>query len=212
MPDETAPGAPRRLLKPPPAYPGMTIGLMGGSFNPPHAGHLHISRIALNRLGLDRLWWLVTPGNPLKNRSGNASFARRLARAEALAQHPRIDVTGFEAARASVYTADMLGFLTRRFPGVRFIWVMGADNLVTFHHWRNWRDIMALAAIAVIDRPGYRYGARAGKAARCFAHAYVDESDCRGLHRYQPPAWTFLNAPLSGLSSTELRAGGDETR
>ncbi len=187
----------------------MTIGLLGGSFNPPHAGHIHISQIALKRLGLDRLWWLVTPGNPLKSRQDADTFTKRLAQAAKLADHPRIDVTGFEASRGSAYTADMLGFLTQRFPGTRFIWVMGADNLVTFHHWQNWRDIMGLTPIAVIDRPGYRYAARTGKAAQCFARAYVDESDAKGLHRYQPPAWTFLNAPLSQLSSTGLRAGGD---
>ncbi len=196
------------MLKPPPAYAGMTVGLLGGSFNPPHSGHLHISQIALKRLGLDRLWWLVTPGNPLKTKCDEASFAKRLAQAEKLASHPRIDVTGFEASRGSAYTADMLGFLTKRFPGTRFIWVMGADNLATFHNWQNWRDILGLAPVAVIDRPGYRYAARSGKAAQCFAHVYVDESDAYGLYRYQPPAWTLLSAPLSELSSTGLRAGG----
>jgi nicotinate-nucleotide adenylyltransferase len=195
------------MLKPPPAYPGMTIGLLGGSFNPPHAGHFHISQIALKRLGLSRLWWLVTPGNPLKGKRDTASFAKRLAQAEKLARHPRIDVTGFEAMWGSAYTSDMLGFLTQRFPGTRFIWIMGADNLVNFHHWHNWREILDQVPIAVIDRPGYRYAARAGRAGQCFAPSYVDESDAKGLHRYQPPAWTFLNAPLSELSSTDLRAG-----
>jgi nicotinate-nucleotide adenylyltransferase len=193
-------------LHPPPAFPGMTIGLLGGSFNPPHAGHMHISEVALKRLGLDRLWWLVTPGNPLKTKGDTASFTRRLVQAQKLARHPRIDVTGFEASLGSAYTADMIGFLTRRYPGTRFIWVMGADNLVTFHHWRDWREILGLVPVAVIDRPGYRYAARAGIAAQCFAGAYVDESDANGLYRYQPPAWTFLSAPLSGLSSSGLRA------
>ena len=112
----------------------MTIGLLGGTFNPPHAGHMHISEVALKRLGLDRLWWLVTPGNPLKTKGDTASFTRRLVQAQKLARHPRIDVTGFEASLGSAYTADMLGFLTRRYPGTRFIWVMGADNLAALHH------------------------------------------------------------------------------
>ncbi len=184
----------------------MTIGLLGGTFDPPHAGHVHISQVALRRLGLDRLWWLVTPGNPLKTRGGAASFAKRLGQAEKLASHPRIEVTGFEASLGSPYTADMLAFLIRRFPGTRFIWVMGADNLWQFHRWWRWRDILGTVPVAVIDRPGYRYAARAGIAAQCFAGAYVDESDASGLYRYQPPAWTFLSAPLSGLSSSGMRA------
>lgn len=170
---------------------------------------MHISRVALKRLGLDRLWWLVTPGNPLKTRGDVASFAKRLDAAQRLARHPRIDVTGFEASRGSAYTADMLGFLTMRYPGTRFIWVMGADNLVTFHRWRQWREILEKVPVAVIDRPGYRYAARAGIAAQCYAAAYADESDAIGLYRHAPPAWTFLSAPLSGLSSTGLRAGKD---
>jgi nicotinate-nucleotide adenylyltransferase len=212
VPGDDALKVPPAKLNPPPAFAGMTIGLLGGTFDPPHAGHVHISQVALRRLGLDRLWWLVTPGNPLKTRGDVASFAKRLDAAQRLARHPRIDVTGFEASRGSAYTADMLAFLTRRNPGTRFIWVMGADNLVAFHQWRHWRDILEQVPVAVIDRPGYRYAARAGIAAQCYAGAYVDESDANGLFRYQPPAWTFLSAPLSELSSSELRTGGDGKR
>ncbi len=206
VPGEAALAGRAAKLQPPPAFPGMIIGLLGGTFNPPHAGHMHISEVALKRLGLDRLWWLVTPGNPLKTRRDTATFTSRLVQAQQLARHPRIDVTGFEASRGSAYTAEMLAFLTRRYPETRFIWVMGADNLVTFHHWRDWREILGLVPVAVIDRPGYRYAARAGIAAQCFAGAYVDESDASGLYRHQPPAWTFLSAPLSGLSSSGMRA------
>lgn len=206
VPGNAALDVPAGKFKTPPAYAGMTIGLLGGTFNPPHAGHLHISQVALKRLGLDRLWWLVTPGNPLKTRGDAASFVKRLGQAEKLASHPRIEVTGFEASLGSPYTADMLAFLIRRFPGARFIWVMGADNLRHFHRWRRWRDILETVPVAVIDRPGYRYAARAGIAAQCFASAYIDESDAHGLHRYHPPAWTFLSAPLIDLSSTGLRA------
>jgi nicotinate-nucleotide adenylyltransferase len=187
----------------------MTIGLLGGTFDPPHAGHLHISHVALRRLGLDRLWWLVTPGNPLKTRGDMASFAKRLDAAQRLARHPRIDVTGFEASLGSTFTADTLGYLTRRFPATRFIWVMGADNLAQFHRWRRWRDIFGKVPVAVIDRPGYRYAARAGIAAQVYGAAYTDESDACGLPRLAPPAWTYLSAPLSELSSTQLRARQD---
>ncbi len=197
---------PDRALKPPPAYPNMTIGLLGGTFDPPHAAHMHISEVALKRLGLDRLWWLVTPGNPLKSRSDAATFASRFSNAQKLATHPLINVTAFEASLGSAYTAGMLAFLIRRFPGTRFIWVMGADNLVSFHRWKHWRNILDTVPVAVIDRPGYRYAARAGLAAQCFAGTYIDESDARGLHRHHPPAWTLLSAPLMDLSSTKLRA------
>jgi nicotinate-nucleotide adenylyltransferase len=196
---------PLNKLKPPMAYSGMTIGLLGGTFNPPHAGHLHISQVALKRLGLDRLWWLVTPRNPLKTSNDAATFAKRLGDAENLAAHPRIDVTGFEASRGSAYTADMLAFLTGRYPQTRFIWIMGADNLVAFHHWQRWRDILRRVPVAVIDRPGYRYAARSARAAQYFDRSYVDESDASGLFRYQPPAWTFITAQLSDLSSSTLR-------
>lgn len=206
MSDSASLDVPSRFLKTPLVYPGMTIGLLGGTFDPPHAAHLHISQVALKRLGLDRLWWLVTPGNPLKTRGDVSAFATRLTKAQKLAAHPRIEVTGFEASLGSAYTADMLSFLTRRFPDTRFIWVMGADNLSTLHHWKRWREILQSVPVAVIDRPGYRYAARAGVAAHCFSSAYIDESDAHGLHRYHAPAWTFLSAPLLDVSSTQLRA------
>lgn len=204
MPDEK--------LKPPPAFPGMTIGLLGGTFDPPHEGHKHISDIALKRLGLDRLWWLVTPGNPLKTRTDVASFAKRLGQARALARHPRIDVTGFEAARGSTYSAETICFLVNRYPATRFIWVMGADNLVVFHRWGLWAEILCTLPVAVVDRPGYRLPALAGRAASRFASARVDESDSAGLKRFRPPAWTLLTNRLSPLSSTELRSGKDTER
>jgi len=195
----------KKHLRPPPAYPGMTIGLLGGTFDPPHDGHMHISEVALKRLGLDRLWWLVTPGNPLKDRSDMTKFKTRLKKARKFACHPRIDVTGFEAARGSAYTAQTLAFLVERYPAVRFIWVMGADNLAGFHKWHLWREIMCSMPIAVVDRPGYRFAALSGPAAQTFAHYRVEESDAAGLYRYRPPAWTMLTLPLSFLSSTELR-------
>jgi nicotinate-nucleotide adenylyltransferase len=199
------------FLKPPPAFPGMRIGLLGGSFNPAHAGHLHISRVALARLGLDRLWWLVTPGNPLKGQRELKPLDERLEKAARVAKHPRIDVTGFEASRPDAYTVNTLRFLTERFPETRFVWLMGADGLAYFHRWRDWRGIAAGAPMAVIDRPGYRFPALASPAALALAHARIDESDAAGLTQICPPAWTFLTIPLSPVSSTEIRARGAVT-
>ena len=196
-----------RALRPPPAAAGMRIGLLGGSFNPPHEGHRHITLEALKRLGLDRVWWLVTPGNPLKSPRELAAFSERLEAARRLARHPRIDVTGLEAARPSAYTVDTLAFLTRRFPNVHFVWLMGADNMADFHRWKGWRQILETMPIAVLDRPGYRLAARAAPAAQAFAAYAQDERDAAGLATMPPPAWTLLTLPLSPHSSTAIRAG-----
>jgi nicotinate-nucleotide adenylyltransferase len=185
------------------AAAGMRIGLLGGSFDPPHAAHREISETALKRLGLDRVWWLVTPGNPLKP-SSKADLESRVAAARKVARHSRIEVTGYSAG--SAYTIDLLGALKRRFPGVNFVWLMGADNLAEFHLWRAWEKIFALMPIAVLDRPGWRMRARSGKAAQRFAPYMVDESDAGGLALLIPPAWTILTHRLSPLSSTSIRA------
>lgn len=181
----------------------MRIGLLGGSFDPPHAAHRQISATALKRLGLDRVWWLVTPGNPLKP-SSKADLESRVEAARKAARHSRVEVTGFSAG--SAYTIDLLAALKRRFPGVNFVWLMGADNLAEFHRWRAWEKIFALMPIAVLDRPGFRLRARAGKAAQRFAPYMVDESDAGGLPLLIPPAWTILTHRLSPLSSTSIRA------
>jgi nicotinate-nucleotide adenylyltransferase len=190
----------------PMAAPNMRIGLLGGSFNPAHAAHRKISLGAMKRLRLDQVWWLVTPGNPLKAKTGTEDLETRIATARAVAGHPRIVVTGFEAARPSPYTVDTIRFLKRRYPAVKFVWLMGADNLASFHRWHGWETLFRLVPIAVIDRPGYRLKARASRAAHRFASAVVDETDAPGLAGMQPPAWTLLTLPLSGLSSTRLRS------
>jgi len=183
----------------------MRIGLLGGSFNPAHDAHREISLTALKRLGLDQVWWLVTPGNPLKDVSQLPSLGERVAEARKVARHPRIVVTGFNGGAGSSFTIDLLYALKQRFPGVHFVWLMGADNLATFHRWRAWPEIFGLVPIAVLDRPGYRLKARAGQAGQRFAPYYVDETDAAGLALLEPPAWTILSHRLSGLSSTALR-------
>jgi len=194
---------PAEHLKVPMAAPNMRIGLLGGSFNPAHAAHRQISLAALKRLRLDQVWWLVSPSNPLKAKAPD--LETRIAIAREVAHHPKIVVTGFEAGRGSAYTVDTIRFLKRRYPSVNFVWLMGADNLVSFHRWRSWETLFRLVPIAVLDRPGYRLKARASRAAQRFASAAVDETDAPGLSGMEPPAWTLLTLPLSNLSSTRLR-------
>ena len=189
----------------PPHAAGMRIGLYGGSFDPPHAGHRHVATTALRRLRLDRIWWIVTPGNPLKDHSHLAARAERLAATRALARHPRMDVTDIEATIGAVYTADTLRFLTRRCPDVRFIWIMGADSLAGFHRWRDWRAISALVPIAIVDRPGWTLRAMRSPAALTLAGARISQPQLVTLSDRRPPAWAVLYGPRSALSSTALR-------
>ncbi len=184
----------------------MRIGLFGGSFNPPHEGHLHVGRMALRRLGLDRLWWLVTPGNPLKERRGLASLEERVAAARELARHPRIAVTDFEAGLGLRYTIETIRYLQERCPGVRFVWIMGADSLANFHLWADWREIASRLPMAVIDRPGLTIKAVRAPAAQALSAARIPEEAASGLARRKPPAWVFLHGPRSHLSSTAIRA------
>ena len=192
--------------------PGMRIGLFGGTFDPPHAAHLGASLLALKRLNLDRIWWLVTPGNPLKDTRGLQPLEQRMAAARELTKHAQIDVTGLEAVINTRYTHDTLEFLVRRCRGVRFVWVMGADNLRSFSRWQNWRGIAALLPIAVVDRAGpslYATGSRAGQA---LARYRIPESAAAGLAERTPPAWVYLHGLKSPLSSTALRALRAERR
>lgn len=193
------------MIRLPPAAAGMRVGLFGGSFNPPHAGHLHVGRMAIRRLGLHRLWWLVTPGNPLKERAGLPTLPERMAMARAMARDPRIVVTGFEAALPAPYTIETIRFLQRRLPDVRFVWIMGADGLASFHRWQAWEEIAARVPIAVIDRPGMTLKAPFAKAARVLAPARVPEVEARTLAGRQAPVWVFLHGRRSPLSSTALR-------
>lgn len=194
-------------LRMPHVEKGMQVGLFGGSFNPPHAGHVLVAEIALRRLALDQLWWMVTPGNPLKSTRELAPLQERIARSEAITRNPRIKVTAFEAAHHVRYTADTLALVRARNPGVDFVWIMGADSLRDFHRWERWRDIMMTFPIAVIDRPGATLSFLSSVVARSFDHARVDEMNAPRLARMQAPAWTFIHGPRSTLSSTAIRNG-----
>jgi len=185
---------------------GMVVGLFGGSFNPPHQGHLLVAEIALRRLGLDQLWWLVTPGNPLKSKSELAPLKQRLEACEALARDPRIKVTAFEKSLGTSYTARTLEFIRTRNRQAHFVWIMGADNLAGFHHWQRWQKIATTFPIAVIDRPGSTLAYLSSKMARTFDYARIDEEDAGVLWQKEAPAWTFIHGPRSTLSSSALRA------
>ncbi len=180
---------------------------MGGSFNPAHEGHLHISLIALQRLGLDRVWWLVTPGNPLKDASELREIGERIAGARGIARHPRIAVTDFERHMPTPYALHTVQFLLRRFPGVRFVWIAGGDILAGFHRWLGWEEIFGALPVAVIDRPGHRHRALASRAASRFARRRLPESRTAGLPGAALPAWSYLTAPLLDVSSTAIREG-----
>ena len=188
------------------------IGILGGSFNPAHRGHLDISLKALRQLGLDQVWWLVSPQNPLKSADGMAPFAERLAAARRMARNPRIRVTDLEQRLCSRYTAESLKLLRRRFPETRFVWLMGADNLAQITHWRDWQQIFHLVPIAVFARPSYCFKALAAKAARRFARYRLKEGAGRRLATSEPPAWLFVHGRLNPISATEIRRRRSGTR
>ncbi len=188
------------------ARAGQRIGLLGGSFDPAHDGHVHITLQALKRFNLDRVWWLVSPGNPLKAK-GPAALDRRMAVARDVMQHPRVRVTDLEASLGTRYTADTLAALTQTYPGVRFTWLMGADNLHQFHKWDRWQMIMGLMPVGVLARPGDRIDARTSVAARAFWQDRLKRS--HQLSGATAPAWCFINVPMRNESSSAIRAAGD---
>jgi len=194
------------VIRLPPHAPGMRIGLFGGTFDPPHRAHLGASLLALKRLKLDRVWWLVTPGNPLKDTRGLAPLADRLAAARSLTRDPRIAITGFEADLDVRYSFDTVSYLVKRCAGVRFVWIMGADNLRSFHRWQKWRGIANLVPMAVIDRLGPSLYSMGGTAAQALGRARIPESAAGSLADHRPPAWVYLHGLKSPLSSTALRA------
>ncbi len=184
---------------------GMRIGLLGGSFNPPHEAHRAISLFAMKRLQLSGIWWLVSPGNPLKDNGSLHALRERMDAAEKVAHHPRIAVSCLETVIGTRYTADTISYLRRRCAGVRFVWIMGADNLTQFNRWENWQRIASMIPIAVVDRPPDSFRALSSIAAQTLMPYRVDERDAGMLASRRAPAWTFLTGLKSSLSSTRLR-------
>ncbi|WFU41323.1 nicotinate-nucleotide adenylyltransferase [Bradyrhizobium sp. CB82] len=189
----------------PPYTDGMRVGLLGGSFNPPHHAHRAISRFALTRLQLDRVWWLVTPGNPLKENGALHALGERMKAARDVADDPRIEVSCLESVIRTRYTIDTINFLRRRASGLRFVWIMGADNLAQFHRWQDWQRIAAQVPMAVIDRPPQSFRALASPAAQALARYRLPENEAAQLADRQAPAWVFLPGLKLSLSSTTLR-------
>ncbi len=197
------PDATRFVFPPGPLAPGMAIGLLGGSFNPAHEGHRHISQIALKQLGLAYVWWLVSPQNPLKPGAGMAPLAERLAGARAAAHDPRIVVTDIERALGTRYTADTVAALQRRFAQTRFVWLMGSDNLREFHRWKNWQQIACRLPMAVVLRPGTALAPLSAKAAQRFGGRRTHSP--KDFARARPPAWIVLDGPRNAQSATRIR-------
>lgn len=183
------------------------IGLLGGSFDPAHNGHSHITREAIKRFGLDRVWWLVSPGNPLKSR-GPAPLAQRLAQAQQVMQDPRVTVTGIEARLGTRYTAQTLRALQRLYPKQRFVWLMGADNLAQFHLWQDWRGIADTVPLGILARPGDRISARMSKTAKIYGAHRIPGRLSHLLGQADAPAWCFVNVPMMDVSSSAIRASG----
>jgi len=185
--------------------PGNRIGLFGGSFNPPHSGHRLVAQTVLKRLGLDQVWWFVSPGNPLKDHANLAPLERRLHLTSALADHPRMKVTAYETVLGTPYTAKTIVALRNMRPFVRFVWVMGADNLGSFHHWQDWRTIVGSVPVAIVDRPGASLSVLSSPMAKAFEKYRLPEEDAARLPDLEAPVWTFLHTPLDQTSSTDLR-------
>ncbi len=186
---------------------GLRVGLFGGSFDPPHAGHARVTEAALGRFGLDRVWWLVSPGNPLKSR-GPASMERRLAASRSIMRHPRVSVTDLEALIGARRTWETIGALGRLYPRTRFVWLMGADNLARFHLWENWRSITARVPVGVLARPGHGPDARGSPMAQLHRGRRLPQSMSRLLAERSPPAWCFVTLPMRSESSTGIREAG----
>lgn len=182
----------------------LKIGLLGGSFNPAHQGHVAVTQNALRYFGLDRVWWLVSPGNPLKH-AAPAPLHHRITAAQELIRDPRVSVTDIEARIGTRFTADTLKALVKLYPNVQFIWLMGADNLIQFDQWKDWRWIMENVPLGILARPGSRLAPTIAKAARIYAEARVPARAARLLGTRPAPSWCYVNMPLNHLSSTQLR-------
>ena len=198
----------RHRLSLPCLVPSLRIGLLGGSFDPPHEGHIHITHWAIKKLALDQVWWLVSIRNPLKARQP-ATVAERVCAAKRLTRHPKVAVSHLEAQIGSRHSSETLGFLRQRYPAVRFVWLMGSDNLAALDEWRNWRGIFGRVPICVFSRPANRAAVMNSKAARSFAGSRVQAVQPRALAEMEPPAWMYLTVPLNSAASTAIRDRGE---
>ena len=183
-----------------------TIGLMGGSFNPAHSGHRLISELAIKRLGLNKVWWLVSPQNPLKSSAEMASIKERVQNAVKISRNPRIKVMTVESSLNTQYTVDLLKILSKRFSSARFIWIMGADNLLQFSEWKNWEEITSLVRIAIFDRPNFSLKSLAADMPRRFSGNRLREREGLLLKYKKPPAWIFFHSNLNHISATKIRS------
>ena len=190
------------------AWDGLKVGLLGGSFNPAHEGHRHISKLAIQYLGLDCIWWMVSPQNPLKPSEGMAALQKRMAFARSVANHPRIVVTDIEIKLGTQYTADTLDALRARYGQTAFVWLMGADNLHQIHQWQRWRDIFSFTPVAVFNRPPMIQAITSAPAANYYRDAMIPPGKAHRLIGIQPPVWTLFHTPLNPQSATALRHNG----
>lgn len=184
---------------------GNVIGLFGGSFNPPHEGHVLVAKTALQRIGLNQLWWMVTPGNPLKKHLNQLPLKERMQQSAALIDDPRIKITGFEQAINSRNSVTTISHILTRNTGVNFVWIMGADSLASFHHWFRWRDIVNMIPIVIVDRPSAQMSALSSPMAQTFKYYRINERNISILPFMKPPAWGYIHERLSDASSTRLR-------
>jgi len=189
-----------------PPVDGLAIGLFGGSFNPPHAGHRAIAEAALKRLRLDAVWWLVSPQNPLKDPAETSDFAQRFAATRAIARHPRFVVSGLEGAIGTRTTAGLLKRMGPVIARGSFVWIMGADSFAGLNRWNEWRRLPETLPLAVFDRPGATMAALSSPAAQRYERWRIPEHDAAILPFMRPPAWVFLTLPRRNESSTALRS------
>ena len=187
--------------------PGLTIGLLGGSFDPPHEGHVHITKQAIKAFNLSKIWWLVSPSNPLKDWEPE-KISKRFKACRKIMRHPAVTVTNIESSLGSRFTAETIYKLQRIYPQVRFVWLMGADNLVNFHHWDKWNWIVKNVPIGVLARPGEQIKAGLSPAATRYRRFRIPPDQAFKLSTLTPPVWTLLIGPMRNVSSTELRAKG----
>ncbi len=199
------PAATRWHPGPPSPFRRAAVGLLGGSFNPAHEGHAHIARVAIERLGLDEVWWLVSPGNPLKPVAGMAPLTERFASAVSRAG-PAMRVTDIERDLGTRYTAEALPRLKARYPRLSFVWLMGADNLAQIPAWKGWSLIFHTVPVAVFARPHYLERALSGAASARFRDGRLPERAARSLARHRPPAWMFIHSRLVAASASAIRA------